>query len=212
MSKPWYFVTFVGGLFSYDLVIFYEESFCYFLTFVIFVLTFKFSFVFPLKFWDASMLASNSLKHLDCTYVSMKFFINHFVSVLHLKMELLNERIGIFLKLHEHYPFKCVFQGIYGLTQFPQPTSWLIACPPLFSVFKGQIPYQTFVSYVSKIFGCTCFVCNKLTKLDSISLRCIFLSYYCVKKGYRCFCPSLNRCLLRSIDILVCLTCLCLTS
>ena len=47
-----------------------------------------------------------------------------------------------------------------------------------------------------RIFGCTCFVrdvCPQVSKLDHKSLKCIFLGYSRVQKGYRCYCPSLRR-------------------
>ena len=46
------------------------------------------------------------------------------------------------------------------------------------------------------IFGCTCFVpdvCPKVSKLDYRSLKCIFLGYSRVQKGYRCYYPRLRR-------------------
>ena len=47
-----------------------------------------------------------------------------------------------------------------------------------------------------QIFGCACFVRDvrpKVSKLDHKSLKCIFLGYSRVQKGYRCYCPSLRR-------------------
>ena len=47
-----------------------------------------------------------------------------------------------------------------------------------------------------KVFGCTCFVQDvspQVSKLDSKSLKCIFVGYSCVQKGYRCYCPTLRR-------------------
>ena len=46
------------------------------------------------------------------------------------------------------------------------------------------------------IFGCTCFVRDvrpQVSKLDHKYLKCIFLGYSRVQKGYRCYCPSLRR-------------------
>ena len=37
-------------------------------------------------------------------------------------------------------------------------------------------------------------------KLDPKSLKCIFLSYSRVQKGYRCYCPTL-RCYFVSVDV-----------
>ncbi|KAH6815145.1 hypothetical protein C2S51_019965 [Perilla frutescens var. frutescens] len=47
-----------------------------------------------------------------------------------------------------------------------------------------------------KIFWCTYFVrdvCPHLTKLDPKSLKCIFLGYSHVQKGYRCYSLDLNK-------------------
>ena len=47
-----------------------------------------------------------------------------------------------------------------------------------------------------QIFGCTFFVRDvrpHVSKLDHKSLKCIFLGYSQVQKGYRCYCPSLHR-------------------
>ena len=67
---------------------------------------------------------------------------------------------------------------------------------------NGETPYHTLFPTKSlfpvepKIFGCTCFVRDvrpQVTKLDPKSLKCIFLGYSRVQKGYKCYCPSLNR-------------------
>ena len=47
-----------------------------------------------------------------------------------------------------------------------------------------------------KVFGYTCFVQDvrpQVSKLDSKSLKCIFVGYYRFQKGYRCYCPTLRR-------------------
>ena len=64
------------------------------------------------------MLVGIVLKHLGRTCVSMKFFVNHLVSILHPKIEFMNERIDNSLKRQEHYPFTCMFQSSFGLMQF----------------------------------------------------------------------------------------------
>ncbi|CAH9083140.1 unnamed protein product [Cuscuta epithymum] len=77
------------------------------------------------------------------------------------------------------------------------------------SVLDGKTPYQCLFPNKElfpippKIFGCTCFVRDvnpHRTKLDPKSLKCIFLGYSRVQKGYRCFCPSTGRYLI-SIDV-----------
>ena len=53
-----------------------------------------------------------------------------------------------------------------------------------------------------KVFGCTCFVRDvrpQVSKLDPKSLKCIFVGYFHVKKGHRCYCPTL-RCYFVFID------------
>ena len=54
-----------------------------------------------------------------------------------------------------------------------------------------------------RVFGCTCFVQDvrpHVSKLDPMSLKCTFLGYSRVHKGYRCYCPSLRRYLV-SVDV-----------
>ena len=54
-----------------------------------------------------------------------------------------------------------------------------------------------------KVFGCTCFVPDvrpQVSKVDPKSLKCIFVGYSNVKKGYRCYCPTLRRYFV-SIDV-----------
>ena len=43
-----------------------------------------------------------------------------------------------------------------------------------------------------KVFGCICFIRDvhpQVSKLNPKSLKCIFLGYSRVKKGYQCYCP-----------------------
>ncbi|CAH9069280.1 unnamed protein product [Cuscuta europaea] len=47
-----------------------------------------------------------------------------------------------------------------------------------------------------KVFGCTCFVQDLSPSLDKLSpraIKCIFLGYSRVQKGYRCYSPSTHR-------------------
>ena len=70
------------------------------------------------------------------------------------------------------------------------------------SVLDWATPFQTIFPHTSlfpiepRVFGCTCFVQDvrlHVSKLDPKSLKCIFLGYSRVQKGYRCYCPSLRR-------------------
>ena len=70
------------------------------------------------------------------------------------------------------------------------------------SVLHGEIPYsvlfptKSLIPIKPQIFGSTCFVRDvrpHLTKLDPKSLKCVFLGYSRLQKGYRCHCPILHR-------------------
>ena len=75
------------------------------------------------------------------------------------------------------------------------------------SILNWVIPFQTLFPHKSlfpiepRVFGCTCFVqdvCSHVSKLDPKSLKCIFLDYSRVQKGYRCYCLSLCKYLVSS--------------
>ena len=77
------------------------------------------------------------------------------------------------------------------------------------SVFNWATPYhQLFPNnplflIEPKVFGCTCFVWDvrpQVSKLDPKSLKCIFLGYSRVKKGYRCYCSTLRRYFVSSLS------------
>ena len=77
------------------------------------------------------------------------------------------------------------------------------------SVLNWAIPYhQMFPNKPlfpidPKVFGCNCFVRDvrpQVSKLDPKFLKCIFVGYSRVKKGYRCYCPTLRRYFV-SIDV-----------
>ena len=70
------------------------------------------------------------------------------------------------------------------------------------SVLNWVTPFQTlfphkFLFLIEPcLFGCTCFVRDvrpHVSKLDSKSLKCIFLGYSRVQKGHKCYCPSLRK-------------------
>ncbi|KAJ9672812.1 hypothetical protein PVL29_026160 [Vitis rotundifolia] len=69
-------------------------------------------------------------------------------------------------------------------------------------VLKGDIPYKVIHPQKSifpiepRIFGCTCYVRDtrpSVTKLDPKALKCVFLGYSRLQKGYRCFSTDLNK-------------------
>ncbi|KAJ9553858.1 hypothetical protein OSB04_017903 [Centaurea solstitialis] len=64
------------------------------------------------------------------------------------------------------------------------------------SPFSVLFPTKSLFPIDPKIFGSTCFVRDtrpNITKLDPKSLKCVFLGYSRLQKGYRCFSPTLNR-------------------
>ncbi|XP_019184808.1 PREDICTED: uncharacterized protein LOC109179764 [Ipomoea nil] len=70
------------------------------------------------------------------------------------------------------------------------------------SVLHGKIPYNILFPQEPlhklplRVFGCTCFV-RDITpgrdKLSPKSLKCIFVGYSRVQKGFRCYCPETQR-------------------
>ena len=100
------------------------------------------------------------------------------LSILLLRVEWLGGRINTSLKLLELYYFKCRCPSISRLLLFPPLVFLLTEC-----------------LHQSRVFGCTCFVRDvrlHVSKLDSKSLKCNFLGYYRVQKGYRCYCPNFH--------------------
>ena len=72
-------------------------------------------------------------------------------------------------------------------------------------VLSFETPLQAFSSHVSlpsflmippRVFGCVAFVHlhkNHRTKLDPHAIRCLFLGYASLQKGYRCYDPTTKR-------------------
>ena len=62
--------------------------------------------------------------------------------------------------------------------------------------FQTLFPHKSLFSIEPRVFWCTCFIRNvhpNVSKLDPRLLKCIFLGYSRVQKGYRCYCPTLQR-------------------
>lgn len=69
-----------------------------------------------------------------------------------------------------------------------------LTCPTF--ILLIDIDHVFYCNHVSMIFGSICFVCDTdphITKLDPKSLKCVFLGYSWLQKGYKCFSPTLNR-------------------
>ena len=78
------------------------------------------------------------------------------------------------------------------------PSSGLIWATPY-----HYFPNNLFFPIDPKVFGCTCFVRDvrpHVSKLNPKSLKCIFVGYSRVKKGYRCYYATLRRYFV-SIDV-----------
>ena len=64
------------------------------------------------------------------------------------------------------------------------------------TLFQTLFPHKSLFPIEPQEFWCTCFVRDvrlHVSKLNLKSLKCIFLGYSRVQKGYRCYCPSLRR-------------------
>ena len=70
------------------------------------------------------------------------------------------------------------------------PSSVLNWATPYHQLFPNNLLFPIDL----KVFGCICFVQDVLpqvSKLDLKSLKCIFVGYSRVQKGYTCYCPTL---------------------
>ena len=70
---------------------------------------------------------------------------------------------------------------------FTSPIDCLHAALPSISLRTGLLP---------RIFGCTAYVhdsSGSQTKLDARALRCVFVGYSSLQKGYKCYHPSSRR-------------------
>ena len=59
-----------------------------------------------------------------------------------------------------------------------------------------MFPNKSLFPIDPKVFGCTCFVRDvhpHVSKFDSKFLKCIFVGYSRVQKGYMCYCSTLRR-------------------
>ncbi|RVW91047.1 Retrovirus-related Pol polyprotein from transposon TNT 1-94 [Vitis vinifera] len=98
------------------------------------------------------------------------------------------------LRLHNHVPFRfwgdAVFTACYLINRMPS------------SVLHDQIPHsllfpdQPLYFLPPRVFGCTCFV-HILTpgqdKLSAKAMKCLFLGYSRLQKGYRCYSLETHR-------------------
>ena len=69
--------------------------------------------------------------------------------------------------------------------------------------YHRLFPNNPLFPIAPKVFGCTCFVRDvrlQVSKLDPKSLKCVFVGYSRVQKGYRCYYSTLRR-YLESTDL-----------
>ena len=69
---------------------------------------------------------------------------------------------------------------------------WFLIATPYHQLFPNKLLFPI----DPKVFECTCFVRDvrpQVSKLDSKSLKCVFVRYSRIQKGYRCYCPTLRR-------------------
>ena len=101
------------------------------------------------------------------------------------------------MDVSKHFWADLVSTAFFFITRIPSSVlNWATPYHQLFSN-KPLFPIDP------KVFGCTYFVWDvrlQVSKLDLKSLICIFVGYSRVKKGSRCYCPTL-RCYFVSTDV-----------
>ena len=126
----------------------------------------------------------------------MTFSIKHLVLIL-LKIKLLKENIHFLetarallfqINVPKHFWADAISTACFFINRMPSSIlDWAM-------LFQTLFPHKSLFPIKARIFGCTCFVQDvRPSKLDPKSLKCIFLSYSRVQKGYRCYCPTLHR-------------------
>ena len=90
----------------------------------------------------------------------------------------------------EHFWADAVSTACFFINRMPSTVlNWATSYHQLF-------PNNLLFPIDLKVFRCTCFVrnvCPQVSKLDLKSLKCIFVGYPRVQKGYRCYCLTLRR-------------------
>lgn len=98
------------------------------------------------------------------------------------------------LLIHANVPSKfwgdAVLTAVYLINRMP--SSALQNKVPHSILFPGESMFRV----TPRVFGSTCFVHDLTPGLDKLTARavkCVFLGYSRVQKGYRCYCPSKHR-------------------
>ena len=150
-------------------------------------------FVQNLRSDNAKEYLSKQFQSFMQSCFRMASFIRHLVLILLLKMELMKEKIhlletawALLFQMHvlKYFWADAVSTACFLINRMP------------FSVLNWITPFQTLFPHKSlfpiepRVFGCTCFVWDvrsHVSKLDPKSLKCIFLGYSRVQKGYWCY-------------------------
>ena len=101
------------------------------------------------------------------------------------------------MNVPKHFWVDAISTGCFFINRMPSSAlSWPTPYHQLF-------PNNPLFPIDPKVFGCTCFVRDvrpQVSKLDPKSLKCIFVGYSRVQRGYRCYCPTFLRYIV-SIDV-----------
>ena len=105
---------------------------------------------------------------------------------------LLETKRALLLQMHvpKHFWVDVVSTACFLINRMPY------SILNLDTTFQTLFPHKSLFPIEPHVFTCTCFVqdvCPHVSKLDPKSLKCIFLDYSLVQKGYKCYCPSLHR-------------------
>ena len=140
------------------------------------------------------------LNNFSHSCFKMTSFIKHSVSILLLIMELLKEKNKHLLEtartllFQMHVP-KNSWANVVSTACFlinrmsSSVLDWA-------TTFQTLFPHKSLFPIEPRVFGCACYIWDvrlHVSKLNPKSLKCIFLGYFRVQKGYRCYCPSLQR-------------------
>ena len=97
----------------------------------------------------------------------------------------------------KHFWVDVVYTACFLINRMPSSVlDWV-------TLFQTLFQHKSLFPIKPRVFGCICFVRDvrqHASKLDPKSLKCIFLGYSRVQKGYRCYCPSLRRYMV-SVDV-----------
>ncbi|RVX13347.1 Retrovirus-related Pol polyprotein from transposon RE2 [Vitis vinifera] len=152
--------------------------------------------MFLFECYAVTMLGDIFLHPLLLLCPNMGSSISHLVLIFLKKMGLLNVKIDILLRQLVPSFSIVMFLFVFGGMLFLQPVTRMPS-----SILHDQIPHFLFfptqpLYFLPRVFGCTCFV-HTLTpgqdKLSAKAMKCIFLGYSRLQKGYRCSSPNTHR-------------------